>query len=225
MNKFALIPSRTEKDINSELVHFFEEAGFVVDCLIEGSSIYEKYDSAIQKHKVLANDIVVMCHDDIEILTKPSAFSELLEASLSIKDVGFVGLAGTKLLKQSAVWWDGIGKEDHFAGMVAHGTSVSGMNITQYGPYGPVVALDGVFLAAKGKTLNSIQLKKPKTFPANWDFYDIFYTFQTYRKKLMNFTVPIQIRHESPGNPRDDWNENRNAFVDMFIRELPATFR
>ena len=85
--------------------------------------------------------------------------------------------------------------------------------------------MDGVFLAATIKTLRSIQLTKPAAFQGAWDFYDIFYTFQTHLKNKKNYTVPIQIRHESIGElaGRDSWHKNREAFINIFDKHLPAS--
>ena len=224
MRKFVLIPTRDDKGSLNPLRSFFEDAGYEVHFLIGESSIFSAYQNTIDKLKVKAKDTVIMCHDDIEILTKPSAFNSILDKALNSPNVGFVGVAGTKILKPSAIWWDGVGTHDHFAGTVFHGKNIEDMFITPYGNPGPVVVADGLFLAAKGSTLNSIQLKKPKSFPGDWDFYDIFYTYQAHRKGLVNMVAPIQILHESVGElaGRDSWHDNKKAFLATFSQELPA---
>ena len=93
---------------------------------------------------------------------------------------------------------------------------------TYFGNYGKAVVMDGVFLCTTGKVLNTIQLKKPKDFPGPWDFYDVFYTFQAHIKGLHNKVIPITIRHESEGFPRPQWEFNRQAFVNLFGKYLPA---
>ena len=96
---------------------------------------------------------------------------------------------------------------------------------TYFGNLGEVVVLDGVFLAATKRTLRSIQLAQPKSFEGPWDFYDIFYTFQAYTKGKKNYTIPIQMRHESGGDitGRDSWHKNREAFIRILGKYLPAS--
>ena len=144
------------------------------------------------------------------------------------KTTGFVGVAGARVFNQSAVWWEGAqsnGSPNH-SGIVWHGKKLDDMFMSFYGaPAGNVVVLDGLFLAAKGRTVNSIQLTKPKTFEGDWDFYDIFYTFQAYRKGLKNKAIPIQILHGSGGElaGRESWFKNKDAFLRLFGQYLPAT--
>jgi hypothetical protein len=96
------------------------------------------------------------------------------------------------------------------------------MFLTQYGPYEKTIVLDGVFLATTGAVLNSIQLSKPKKFTGEWDFYDIFYTFQAHLKGFNNKVIPLNILHKSLGKPRDSWDLNRQAFIELFDKHLPC---
>ena len=224
MKKYAFIPTRDKTTKNPQLEEYLTRAGYDVTFLIGENSIFNAYHNACKP--VMANDTVIMCHDDIRILTEPDAFNTFLDMALNTETTGFVGVAGTKVLKQSAVWWDGLAQgEDHFSGMVMHGKSLEEMRMTPYGTPGGVVVLDGLFLAARGKTLNSIQLKKPKTFEGNWDFYDIFYTFQAFLKGKTNVVAPIQVLHQSLGEivGRDSWHNNRQAFIDRYRENLPMT--
>ena len=223
MKKYAFIPTRDESSKNSQLEDYLQRAGFEVTYLMGEKSIFAAYHKACKP--VMADDTVIMCHDDIRILTEPDAFNTFLTMALDEETTGFVGVAGSKILKQSGVWWDGLGKENHFAGMVMHGERLEDMKITPYGAPGGVVVLDGLFLAAKGKTLHSIQLAQPKSFKGNWDFYDIFYTFQAFLKGKTNVVAPIQILHASFGElaGRDSWHANRQEFISMFSDKLPMT--
>jgi hypothetical protein len=225
MRKYAFIPTRAPVPQKLEIEQYLEEAGFEVTLLEGEKNIFEAYANAVKN--VMADDTVILCHDDISIITNKEAFNSIIENALSKSSVGFVGVAGTKLLGRSAVWWEGIGRDHHFTGAVFHGKDYEKMYYTNYGDFGPAVVLDGVFLAAKGRTLHSIQMTKPKSFTGCWDFYDIFYTFQAAQKKLINVTVPIQILHSSPGEiaGRESWHANRTAFCDIFSDKLPAMLR
>ena len=82
---------------------------------------------------------------------------------------------------------------DPLSGMVMHGDKREKMHVNFYGAYGDVVVLDGLFLAAKGSTINTINLTKPSFFSGDWDFYDIYYTTQTFLKGKKNRTFPTQL--------------------------------
>ena len=217
MRKIALIPTRDESNVS--VVSYLEDCGFEVHLLIDQKSIFSAYKEKVNTLKLMKDDLVILCHDDIKILTDKTIFLELLENTLAKPGVGFVGVAGTRILNNDGVWWSGLqnpASKDWLSGAVYHGKEVSSMQLTYFGPTSKVVVLDGVFLAAKGKTLNSIGLGKPKPFSGEWDFYDIWYTYQATKKKLSNFTVPISILHASPGElqGRDSWHANKKAFVE-----------
>jgi|ETNvirenome_6_85_1030632.scaffolds.fasta_scaffold00393_16 hypothetical protein len=225
MKKIAFIPSR-ENLPPPHLSEYLQNAGWQV-CLLSGySSIFEAYSDAITLHDIKAKDKVIMCHDDIDIMTDKKYFNMFIDEKLDNSDTGFVGVAGTCLLKHSGVWWEGLnqppGHLNPLSGLVYHGKPGT-MRETYYGTCGQVSVLDGVFLATTGRVLHTISLKKPKFFTGDWDFYDIFYTAQTYLKDLKNYTIPISLIHNSPGDTRgrDSWHENKNAFIRHFSDKLP----
>ena len=228
MRKLAFVPTTTLKPYkdNINLYHlekFFVEAGFTFIPLENKPSIFEAYAEAVKEH-VSDEDVVVFCHDDIEILSNVAAFNAALKPLEGPKRLGFLGIAGTKSFDESGMWWNGTGRmplghPDHpLSGQVFTGSSTGDMYSTMYGKYGAVTILDGVFLAAQGKTLKGLRLEKPKSFPGNWDYYDIYYTHQTYKKNLENRTVPIILRHDSPGEMKQGWYQNRDVFLEVLKR-------
>ena len=180
-------------------------------------SIFEAYESTfksiIETKKPSKQDIFVFCHDDIEIHTMPDLFISILKKELDKGQTGFVGVAGTRKLTESAVWWDHqVWKEGLHRGFVFHGKELGS---TFYGPNGPVVVLDGLFMACSYGTLQDIKLSKPVDYNGDWDFYDIYYSMQAHKKGYINKTVPITISHLSKGElaGRDSWHANRQAFI------------
>ena len=210
----------------SNLLEYFQSCGIETKILINQKSIFEAYDKGLDELDADFDDIIILCHDDIEILTRPEVFTHLLKENLSKTDTGFVGIAGAKSFNQNAVWWN---REEWGAGLLSgyiyHGKNNLDMYPTHFGNLGQVVVMDGVFLAATKRTLRSIQLSKPQAFPGDWDFYDIFYTFQAHKKGNKNYTLPIQMRHESGGEiaGRDSWHKNREAFIRIFSTYLPSS--
>jgi len=224
MRKIAIIPSKTPT-IPSPLVNYFNKAGWELYVMDGCSSIFEAYEEGIKKANVTAKDYVIMCHDDIHILTNPDDFNSIIEGFLQKNKIGFLGVAGTKLFQESCVWWDGMQHpgQQHLSGSVYHGTTLMNMQSTHYGSTGRVVALDGVFLACKGSTLYTIKLSKPDDFQGNWDFYDIYYTLQAHMRNLDNYTIPLQIFHRSIGETagKASWHANKEALKARLWTKFP----
>ena len=134
---------------------------------------------------------------------------------------GFIGPAGTTYLGTDAVWWNHVNwSKGMHKGLVFHGKNK--LETTYYGHYGQVVVLDGLFLACRARILDDLKLTKPAFFNGEWDFYDIWYTYQAHTKGYKNKAAPILLRHESFGElaGRDSWHKNREAFIS--VARLPV---
>lgn len=219
MTTYALIPTRSEKysDTLSNLISYLSSIGVVCKILINRNSIFQAFEEEINALKLDDEDAVILCHDDIEILMDPDTFLKELFIGLNKPNAGFVGVAGTQYLNESGVWWN---ERARLKGFIFHGPDRARMLPSFFGQLeAPVVVLDGVFLAAKGKTLKSLNLKKPKAFKGEWDFYDIEYTTLAFEKGLTNYVMPILLRHESPGEiaGRDSWIHNRRVFCNLHL--------
>ena len=198
----------------NNLTHYLSRAGVKTKLLVGQDSIFSGYKNAFEMTKPRANDTIILCHDDIEILSDIHLFHNELERHLSQHKAGFAGVAGTTLLGEDAVWWDHKRwKQGLHRGHVYHGKDLHSYDNTFYGKPGQVVVMDGLFLAAKAKTLTAIGLDKPDYF--KWDYYDILYTLKAHNLKLINKTVPIIILHNSFGDlaGRESWLENRKGFI------------
>ena len=220
MRKLAFIPTR--EDTPRPIKTFLEGAGWEVHYLVGYSSIFEAYNTALKEHDVVAKDTVIMCHDDIEIMMQPDMFNSVIDESFE-KNTGFLGVAGARRLNKTGCWWHGLGREfphpDSFLrGCVWHGTTPLNSKPTYYGGYGTVEVVDGLFMVAKGATLNTIRTKKPKEFVSEWDYYDMYYTYQAKEKGKTNKVIPVMILHHSPGEGAlsETWDESRKAFIDMY---------
>jgi hypothetical protein len=225
MQKIALIPTKEKK--SRPIQTYLENAGWAVHYLEGKTSIFQAYSDGVGELNLKAKDRIIMCHDDIEILTDPKVFNQLLDSYFEKPYLGFVGVAGAKKLNQTACWWHGVGGEypgpnAKLCGAVFHGSSLEDIHPTYYGSFGKAEVMDGLFLATTGRTLHSIQLKKPSFFKGNWDFYDIFYTYQASQKNLNNYVVPIQVLHYSfgEGSNQSTWEDNRKAFIENVAKKL-----
>ena len=226
INYFALIPTKSNelKQITKDLLSYLASIGIEVILLPNKKSIFSAYEQGlnlIQEKNPQPNDVVILCHDDIEIINKPEHFKQQLNFIAHNTQIGFAGPAGTTLLGQDSVWWDhSRWQQGHHSGFVFHGKKFD-YHTTYYGEYRRVVVLDGLFLAAKYETLKKINISRPDTFEGLWDFYDLYYTMQAHKLGLHNKTLPFLIRHESMGElaGRDSWHKNREAFIKMY--QLP----
>jgi len=187
-----------------------------VKVLVNKESIFDAYSEAIKTIILRDSDIVIFCHDDIEIIMDPQKFVDVLVHAARKEKSGFFGPAGTTHLSEDAVWWNrGVWQAGKHRGFVLHGTDIKTAEYTIYGNPGRVVCLDGLFLAVNGKTLQSLNLEKPTYFEGEWDFYDIHYTVQAHKKGFYNTVEPIFMIHHSKGElvGRDSWHKNREQFI------------
>lgn len=184
----------------------------------DAPSMFEGYQQGFDVVKPADDDIIVMCHDDIEIITDGNEYRKLLEEDLADPKIGFVGVAGTTYLDKDAIWWEANRRQAGLhSGFVFQGVHMRDCYPNWFGAWRNVVALDGCFIAAKAKTLKKIGLAKPKQFPGNWDFYDLHYTITAYEMGYENKTLPIIILHNSEGQlvGRESWHANRQEFIKM----------
>lgn len=214
-----MICTRSENlsSTTKSLLAYLSRAKVAVKLLVNKKSIFSAYNEGLNLFKADGygpDDVLILCHDDIEIFNDPFHLRRLMfEVSLN-PECGFVGPAGTMYLGEDATWWnhDRWAKGMH-SGFVMHGKS-SDLHTTVYGPYQEVVVLDGLFLAAPIRVLTSIGLEKPEAYEGEWDFYDLEYTTMARSKGYKNYTKPVFLRHESFGElaGRESWIKNNEAF-------------
>ena len=102
---YALICTRSNKisETTDRLVTYLNKVRADVRLLTDKKSIFDAYQSEVDNLIAEPDDIVIMCHDDIEILNDPKEFVKILKKSLSDPKVGIVGAAGTTHLTKSGV--------------------------------------------------------------------------------------------------------------------------
>ena len=227
MKIFAFICTRDANfsSVTEELVSYLSSIGVFVKLLVNQPSIFKGYKKALEQTKPDPSDIIILCHDDIELKIPPVTFVSLL-SMLKNKKYGFLGPAGTSELGENAVWWDQeVWKRGNHKGKVFHINENKKVYATNYGPYGNVVVLDGVFLACRAELLEEIKLDKPENFSGEWDFYDVYYTLQAHDKGYENHTAPFDMIHHSRGEltGRDSWHHNKQSFIKNNLGRFPIT--
>ena len=222
MKRFAFICTRDKnlKPITKDLLTYLDSIGTKVILLIGQESIFKAYEKALIKIEAEADDQIILCHDDIKITSSPEWFNSCLNSKLINKLTGFVGVAGTKKMSTTGIWWDRADwTAGNLSGYVLHGEDHTSCYGTSFGTYAQVEVLDGLFLAATYDTLCTVGLKKPDYFEGDWDFYDVLYTYKAHKLGFRNYTVPITLMHNSPGElqGRDSWHKNREAFIEKYL--------
>lgn len=216
---YSIICSRKDKEpINfKNLLKYFKDAN--IDCRVayDQEGVFQGYHKTVKELNAKDDDIIILCHDDIQIFSDRDQFLDILTESLVPQDVGFVGPVGTTLLGTNAMWWDPhLRQQGYHRGFVFQGSNIKKLNPNYFGHHGNVVVLDGLFLAARKSTLDVVGLNKPEEFPNGWDYYDLFYTLTAYERGFTNKTIPIILTHYSDGVMRPTWDENRKEFRKLF---------
>jgi len=214
---YALICTRNNDlgGVTKKLVSYLSRCSIDIKLLVDQKSIFSAYKKGFDHINPNDEDIIIMCHDDIEILNSEKEFISLLLKELKDENTGFIGPAGTKYLGKDSIWWNHERwKAGYHSGAVFHTKEDGKPYPTEYGPLSKVTALDGLFLAVTAKNLRKITLDKPNYFSGAWDFYDIYYTTTMHKIGLNNRTFPVKIQHQSNGDlvGRDSWHSNRVAF-------------
>lgn len=217
MKLFAVMCTRDKdfKPITTKLINTLSSYGVEVKVLVNQQSIFSAYKKGIDGCKADNKDIIICCHDDIDIQSSKSQFLSAIAKCVHEK-TGIVGPAGTTSLGEDAVWWNhDKWKEGLHRGEVKHISSDQKINDTHYGAPGRVVVLDGLFLAARKEVWETVGLEKPEYFEGNWDFYDIHYTSRSHLLGYHNYVILLNVVHHSSGElvGRDSWYKNRQAFV------------
>lgn len=219
MTIHAIICTRSAKEVSKttdNLLQFFVQCGIKISLMSGASSIFKAYQGAFEKINPNDDDICIFCHDDIELKENSVQFVDKLNRACSLPETGFVGPAGTTHLSENAIWWDqNAWKAGLHRGKVWHLNEMGVPYATEYGPPDDVVALDGLFLAARADVIRKIGLEKPKYFEGEWDFYDIHYTTTAFKEGFTNKAIDLNILHHSRGElvGRDSWHKNRAAFI------------
>ena len=223
---YAFICTRSKDltPITKKYLSYLVLCGIEVKLLVNQKSIFSGYEKAFNKINPDPDDIIILSHDDLDIKMQYTAFKSTLIKGVR-STTGFVGVAGTTYLGEDVVWWDHAKwQQGLHRGSVHHvEDNKLDTHTTFYGAHGPVVVLDGLFLATKAKVLKEIGLAKPEYLKGDWDFYDIHYTLSAHTLGYQNITAPLKIVHYSRGElaGRDSWHENKQLVYEKYKEDFP----
>ena len=212
----------TKSDKPELIEHFKKSSGYekgvhVIQKINNGEkSLSEVYNEILEESQT---DIVIFTHDDIYFDT--NAWYSKIVKNFEKNEYGIIGLAGTTNLSETGMWWETnrrknmIGIVNHESGGKKWETKFSqslGNDIKE------VARIDGVFIAVNKKRIKKNFVEDFKGF----HFYDIPFCVENYLAGVkIGVCTNIRITHKSVGQTNEQWEKNRQLFVEKYSDSLP----
>lgn len=177
-------------------------------------SLSEVYNEILRESKT---DIVVLCHDDIYF--DSSSWFHKIKSHFEKSDFGILGVAGSTNMPETGRWWDNrktmIGIVNHESGGKKWTSKYSedhGKSIKQ------TVIVDGLFIALSKSRIKHTFDEDFKGF----HFYDLAFCFKNHIEGVKVGVISnIRITHKSIGQTNQQWEDNRQFFVEKYGSNLP----
>lgn len=191
----------------------------VIEYINNGESLTKFYNKGLEESKF---DIVIFCHDDIILDTKQIA-NKITKLFDKNPEYGIIGVAGSKYLASSGVWWEDRGK---MYGRVSHThegkTWLSAYSDDLGQDLEEVVVVDGLFFA-----VNKTRIKEQFNDKVNgFHFYDVDFCFRNHIAGVkVGVTTTIKITHKSIGMTNQQWEDNRKQFSETYVEQLPIKLK
>lgn len=209
-------PEHQEHLIKSSGLHKNLE---IIEIINNGESLTKAYNRGL---KMAKNNIVVFCHDDIIVETNQWG-NKLLKLFSNNLEFGIIGVAGTKYMSETGRWWDDFKK---MYGRVKHtheGKTWQSNYSDDLGDFiEETVIVDGLFFAIDKTKIKNL-------FDESFDgfhFYDVSFCFQNYLNNVkIGVTTKIRVNHKSIGMTNDEWESNRQKFVEKYGDNLPVKIK
>jgi len=225
-NKIAVIfSSHLGDEKNNEFInHIHKTIGVKHDVICYTNynqySLTSIYNKAIKEYN-RENIIMIFAHPDITIKTEN--FGKILLHRFNHTDFSIIGVAGTTYLHDNGVWWH---DRSRMFGIVEHTNGISTW-VSEYAPprkgyIKPVVVIDGVFIATD---CNNIIHQFDEEFKG-YHFYEIPMCLNNYLDEInIGVTTDIRILHNSIGMVNEQWELNRQQFIEKYKDELPIEYK
>jgi hypothetical protein len=208
---------------NPELIEYFKKSSGnpkyveVIEKINNGEkSLSQVYNEILAEAK---SDIVILCHDDVYFDTN-AWYSKVIK-NFEKNDVGIIGVAGTTYLSESGMWWESNHRKN-MIGIVNHEKEGKKWE-SKYSPsFGneikEVAIIDGLFIAINKKRIKKYFVEDFKGF----HFYDIPFCVENYLEGVkIGVCTNIRITHKSIGQTNEQWEQNRQLFVNKYSENLP----
>lgn len=182
-----------------------------------GISLTELYSQMISSNEIDA-DVILFIHDDIEFLRKGWG-KELLRLFKEHPDYGIIGVAGSAQFDENGAWWN----YDKKYGQVLHRHDGKSW-LTAFSPLlnedlKEVAVIDGLFIGVHKKRIT----KNFDTSIKGFNMYDIDFCLANYLdgKTKIGVTTNIRIAHNSIGELKPEWYENRKIINEKYGKYFP----
>jgi glycosyltransferase involved in cell wall biosynthesis len=179
-------------------------------------SLSEVYNEIIQESKT---DIVVLCHDDIYFDT--TSWYYKLKSHFETSDYGILGVAGTTHMSETGKWWE-TNRRKNMIGIVNHESGGKKWTSKYSEEFNKsirqTVIVDGLFIALSKSKIKHNFDEEFKGF----HFYDIAFCFRNHLENVkVGVITNIRITHKSIGQTNEQWEQNRELFVEKYGKNLP----
>jgi glycosyltransferase involved in cell wall biosynthesis len=210
------------REHNPQFIEYLKKSsGFKKIEVIEKINNGEKSLSEVY-NEILAEsttDIVVLCHDDIYFDT--SSWFHKIKTHFEKSDFGILGVAGTTHMSETGRWWETNRRKD-MIGIVNHESEGKKWTSKYSDDFGKsirqTVIVDGVFIALSKSRIKHQFDEEFKGF----HFYDLAFCFKNHLDGVkIGVITNIRITHKSIGQTNDQWEENREFFVQKYKDNLP----
>jgi glycosyltransferase involved in cell wall biosynthesis len=177
-------------------------------------SLSQVYNEIIEES---TTDIVVLCHDDIYFDTNSWYYK--LKTHFENSDYGILGVAGTTKMSDTGRWWDYrksmIGIVNHESGGKKW-TSKYSEDLNK--SIKETVIVDGLFIALSKSRIKHTFDDEFKGF----HFYDVSFCFRNHIEDVkIGVVTNIRITHKSIGQTNEQWEQNREFFIQKYGENLP----
>ena len=209
------------REHNPQFIEYLKKSsGFkkidVIEKINNGEkSLSQVYNEILEESKT---DIVILCHDDIYFDT--SSWFHKIKTHFEKSDYGILGLAGTTNMPETGRWWD---NRKTMIGIVNHESEGKKWTSKYSDDFGksikPTVVVDGVFIALSKSRIKHTFDEEFKGF----HFYDIAFCYRNYLEDVkVGVITNIRITHKSIGQTNQQWEDNRQFFVQKYGENLPS---
>jgi len=212
----------SSKSPKPELIeHFKKSSGYekgitVIEKINNGEkSLTQVYNEILDESP---NDIIIFTHDDVYFDTK--AWFHKIKSHFEKTEYGILGMAGTTNLPTSGQWWE---NRKEMIGIVNHESGGRKWESKYSEGFGndihPAVIVDGVFIAVDRKKLKNKFNEEFKGF----HFYDLPFCYENYLEGVKVGVISnVRLTHKSIGMTNEQWEKNRQLFVQKFSSTLPT---
>ena len=180
-------------------------------------SLSQVYNEILDEAKT---DIVVLCHDDIYFDTNSWYYK--LKTHFESSEYGILGVAGTTHMSETGRWWE-TNRRKNMIGIVNHENGGKKWTSKYSEDFGKSIRqtaiVDGLFIALSKSKIKHNFDEDFKGF----HFYDIAFCFKNHLEDVkIGVITNIRITHKSIGQTNEQWEQNREFFVQKYGENLPS---